>query len=72
MNNLRRAQGIYYAQTPEVEKLVEALERLVFAAQCRDNSAGCQIRIIETRAELSAAVNNAEEALSAYHKQRAE
>lgn len=54
---------------PEVAKLVETLERLVFAAQCRDNSTGCQIRLIETRAELSAAVNNAEEALSAYRQQ---
>ena len=57
--------------TPEVSKLVEALERLVLAAQCRDNSTGCQIRLIETRAELLDAVNNAEEALALYHQQGA-
>ena len=65
--------GVYQAMlaaAPEVAKLVETLERLVFAAQCRDNSTGCQIRLIETRAELSAAVNNAKEALSAYRQQQ--
>lgn len=51
--------------------LVEALERLVFAAQCRDNSAGCQIRLIETRADLLVAVINAEKALSLYRQQGA-
>lgn len=49
--------------------LVEALERLVLAAQCRDNSNGDQIRLIETRAELSAAAKNAEEALALYRQQ---
>lgn len=53
----------------DASKLVEALERLVLAAQCRDNSTGDQIRLIETRAELSAAAKNAEEALSAYRQQ---
>lgn len=53
----------------ESPKLVEALERLVLAAQCRDNSTGDQIRLIETRAELSAAAKNAEEVLSTYRKQ---
>ena len=57
---------------PEVAKLVEALERLVFAAQCRDNSTGCQIHLIETRAELSDAVNNAEEALALYRQQESQ
>lgn len=54
---------------PDASKLVEALKRLVFAAQCRDNSTGDQIRLIETRAELSAAAKNAEEALALYRKQ---
>lgn len=57
---------------PDTSRLAEALERLVLAAQCRDNSTGDQIRLIETRAELSAAAKNAEEALAAYHKQEAE
>ena len=54
---------------PDASKLVEALERLVFAAQCRDNSTGCQIRLIETREELKAATENAEEALASYRQQ---
>lgn len=53
----------------DASKLVEALERLVLAAQCRGNSTGDQIRLIETRAELSAAAKNAEEALGAFRKQ---
>ena len=57
---------------PDTSRLAEALERLVLAARCRDNSTGDQIRLIETRAELSAAAKNAEEALAAYHKQEAE
>lgn len=52
-----------------IARLVEALERLVFAAQCRDNSTGCQIRLIETREELKAATENAEEALASYRRQ---
>lgn len=56
---------------PDIKELVEALERLVLAAQCRDNSTGCQIRLIETRAELSDAVINAEKVLSLYRQQGA-
>ena len=54
---------------PDTSRLAEALERLVFAAQCRDNSTGCQIRLIETREELKAATENAEEALASYRQQ---
>ena len=54
---------------PDASKLVEALKRLVFAAQCRDNSTGCQIRLIETREELKAATENAEQALASYRRQ---
>ena len=54
---------------PDASKLVEALKRLVFAAQCRDNSTGDQIRLIETREELSAAAKNAEEVLAAFRNQ---
>ena len=54
---------------PEVAKLVEALERLVFAAKCRDNSTSSQIRRIETREELKAATENAEGALASYRQQ---
>ena len=62
-------QPVEQRSAPDVAKLVEALERLVLAAQCRDNSTGDQIRLIETRAELSAAAKNAEEALALYRKQ---
>ena len=54
---------------PNIKELVEALERLVFAAKCRDNSTSCQIRRIETREELKAATENAEEALASYRRQ---
>ena len=54
---------------PDTSRLAEALERLVFAAQCRDNSTGCQIRLIETREDLKAATENAEEALASYRRQ---
>lgn len=54
---------------PDASKLVEALKRLVFAAQCRDNSTGDQIRLIETREELKAATENAEQALASYRRQ---
>lgn len=66
------SEAVYKAMltaAPDVANLVEALERLVLAAQCRDNSTGDQIRLIETRAELSAAAKNAEEVLSTYRKQ---
>ena len=53
---------------PDVSKLIEALERLVFAAHRRDNSIGNQIRLIETRGELSTAAKNAEEVLVAFCK----
>ena len=56
---------------PDIKELVKAMERLVFAAQCRDNSTGCQIRLIETRADLLVAVINAEKALSLYRQQGA-
>ena len=52
-----------------VTGLVDALERLVLAAQCRDNSTGCQLRLVQTREELSAAAKNAEEVLVAFRKQ---
>ena len=60
----------HYAPTPEASKLIEALERLVFAAHRRDNSTGDQIRLIEIREELSAAAKNAEEVLVAFCKLR--
>lgn len=78
--DILRGQSVHLGQplygvmqpAPEVAKLVEALERLVLAAQCRDNSTGDQIRLIETRAELSAAAKNAEEALALYRQQKGE
>lgn len=65
-NALEEKKATFESEPP---KLVEALERLVLAVQCRDNSTGDQIRLVETRAELSAAAKNAEEALSAYRQQ---
>lgn len=53
----------------DASKLIEALDRLVFAAQRRDNSTGCQLRLIQTREELSAAAKNAEEVLAVFRKQ---
>ena len=52
----------------QVAQLESALERLVFAAHCRENSTGDQIRLIETREELSTAAKNAEELLVAFCK----
>ena len=39
--------------------LVSALDRLIFAAQCRDNTTGDPCRLIEVKAELAAAAENA-------------
>lgn len=44
--------------------LVAALDRLIFAAQCRDNTCGDPCRLIEVKAELAAAAGNAQAALS--------
>lgn len=54
---------------PDFANLEAAMDRLVFAAQCRDNSIGDQIRLVQTREELSAAAKNAEEVLVAFRKQ---
>lgn len=38
-----------------ISVLMAALERLSFAAECRDNTMGDQCRLIEVKAELAAA-----------------
>lgn len=43
--------------------LVEALERLMFAARDRDNSTGCQIRLVVAQAELRDAARHAADCL---------
>ena len=45
--------------------LLAALDRLAFAAECRDNTTGDQCRLIEVRAELAAAAANARAAIAA-------
>lgn len=45
--------------------LLEALERLAAAAECRDNTTGDPARLIEVRAELAAAAQQARDALVA-------
>lgn len=44
--------------------LLAALERLSFASECRDNTMGDQIRLIEVRAELAAANTEARYAIA--------
>ena len=39
--------------------LLEALERLVFAAECRDNTSGDAVRLVEVKTELAAAAKQA-------------
>ncbi|MFA5630317.1 MAG: hypothetical protein WC997_02295 [Porticoccaceae bacterium] len=51
-----------------IAQLVAALDRLAFAAECRDNTSGDAVRLITVRAELAAAAKNAREALAAYRK----
>lgn len=46
------------------EELLSALERLSFAAECRDNTVGDACRLIEVRAELAAANKQAVAAIS--------
>ena len=50
--------------TKQRDELLAALERLAFAAQCRDNTTGDQCRLIEVRAELAAAAANASAAIT--------
>lgn len=45
-------------------EMVEALQRLTFAAQCRDNTQGDPIRLLEVQAELRAAKKQARTALA--------
>lgn len=53
--------GPLFAAAP---KLLAALDRLIFAAECRDNTTGDQIRLIEVKAELAAAVIQARAAIA--------
>lgn len=48
------------AAAPE---LLEALKRLTFAAECRDNTSGDPIRLIQVKSELIAASDQAREAI---------
>jgi len=45
-------------------ELLTALERLSFAAACRDNTMGDQCRLIEVKAELAAENRHAQEAIA--------
>ena len=45
-------------------ELLAALERLVLAAECRDNTAGDPIRLIAVKAELAAAARHARAAIT--------
>lgn len=44
--------------------LLEALQSLVFAADCRDNTMGGPCRLIEVRAGLASAANRAREVIA--------
>lgn len=50
------------------DALLAALERLSFAAMCRDNTMGDQCRLIEVKAELAAANKQAAEAFTSVKK----
>lgn len=43
----------------EIRRLQAALDRLVLAADCRENTMGDPIRLLQVREELAAAANNA-------------
>lgn len=45
-------------------ELLAALERMALAAECRDNTAGDPIRLIEVKAELAAAARHARAAIA--------
>lgn len=49
------------AAAPE---LLEALARLEFAAQCRDNTMGDPSRLIQVKAELASAARQARDAIA--------
>lgn len=51
--------------TKQRDELLAALDRLAFAAECRDNTTGDQCRLIEVRAELAAAAANARAVIAA-------
>lgn len=46
-----------------IAMLSEALERLMYAARDRDNSTGCQIRLVVAQAELRDAARHAADCL---------
>lgn len=46
------------------EKLIEALQRLILAAESRENTMGDPISLIDAKRELRYAIQNARETLS--------
>jgi len=60
--NMRQlANAHLFAAAPELRK---ALERLSFAAECRDNTMGDPVRLIAVKAELADAAKQARAALT--------
>lgn len=51
-----------------IELLLDALERIEFAAQCRDNTMGDQCRLIDVKAGLASAAVLARSAMFEAHE----
>lgn len=56
--------GTFYEIKKQRDELLAALDRLAFAAQCRDNTSGDHVRLIAAKAELAAASEQATSLIS--------